>query len=128
MKYYIDKTISDTFENVVERVKLILPNFGFGVVTEFDIDKKLKNKLGIEFRPYKVIGACNPKYAYEALQTEPLIGTMLPCNIIVQLVGEELIQVAAVDPVASMAAIDNNKLQDAAEFIKGQLTEIIKEV
>jgi len=128
MKYYIEKTINDTFENVVEKVKAILPDFGFGVVSEFDIDEKLKNKLGVDFRPYKVIGACNPKYAYEALLEEPLLGTMLPCNIIVQLIGVDTVQIAAVDPVASMAAIENDKLKEAAEFIKGQLAEIIEKV
>lgn len=128
MKYYIDKTVNGSFEHVVEKIKLVLPDYGFGVVTEFDIDEKLKNKLGVDFRPYKVIGACNPKYAYEALQIEPLIGTMLPCNIIVQLVGESRVQIAAVDPIASMAAIDNEKLKVAAEFIKAQLVEIIEKV
>lgn len=126
MKYYIDTTLNGSFESAVSAVKNALPEFGFGVVTEFDIDEKLKDKLNVDFRRYKVIGACSPKYAYEALQVEPLIGTMLPCNIIVQEDGPNKISVAAIDPVASMQAIENPKLKEAAKVIKEKLENIIK--
>ncbi len=125
MKYYIDTTLSSRFDETVEKVKSILPDYGFGVVSEFRIDEKIKGKLGIDFRPYHVIGACNPKYAYEALQIEPLIGTMLPCNIIVQKTGENETMVAAIDPVASMLAVENPKLNEAAQTIKDLLAKLI---
>lgn len=128
MKYYIDKTVELNFRDAVQKVKAVLPGHGFGVVTEFDVDEKLRDKLGIDFRKYKVIGACNPKYAYEALQTEALIGTMLPCNIVVQQLESGKVQVAAIDPVASMQAIDNDNLNKAATFIKDELTKIIDEI
>lgn len=125
MKYYIDKTIRSSFSSTVELVKKHLPDYGFGVVTEFNIHDKFKEKLGIDYRPYKVIGACNPKYAYEALKLEPMIGTMLPCNIIIQEIEPNYVQVAAIDPVASMQAIENTKLNEAAEEIKLLLTKLI---
>lgn len=128
MKYYIDKVIEMDFAEVVSKVKSVLPSHGFGVVSEFDIDEKLKDKLNIDFRKYKVIGACNPKYAYEALKAESLIGTMLPCNIIVQQLDEKRVQVAAIDPIASMMAIDNKELNNAAKFIKTELEKIIEQV
>ncbi len=128
MKYYIDKTVDIKFSETVTKVKKVLPDFGFGVVTEFDIGKKLKEKLGVEFRQYTVLGACNPKYAYEALLIEPLIGTMLPCNIVIQELDENKTQVAAIDPVASMIAVENEKLKEAADFIKIQLSKIIDSI
>lgn len=128
MKYYIDKIVELSFDEAVERVKSVLPNYGFGVVTEFDIDTKLKEKLNVDFRKYKVLGACSPKYAYEALQQESLIGTMLPCNIVIQQLNAKEVQVAAIDPVASMIAVENPKLNEAASFIKNELEKIIEDV
>ncbi|MDA3890219.1 MAG: DUF302 domain-containing protein [Salinivirgaceae bacterium] len=125
MKYYIEKELNSTFDKAIERIKSSLPEYGFGVVTEFNLDEKLKDKLGVDFRKYKVIGACNPKSAYEALQLEPMIGTMLPCNIIVQEIEPTKIQVAAIDPVASMQAIENPMLTEAAESIKQMLKKLI---
>ena len=125
MNYYFDKTLTTSFDNAVELIKQSLPNIGFGVVTEFDVDKKLNEKLGVDFRKYKVIGACNPKYAYEALQIEPMIGTMLPCNIIVQEIEPNKILIAAIDPVASMQAVENPKLNEAANAIKEILEKFI---
>jgi len=98
------------------------------VVTEFNIDEKLKDKLGVDFRKYKILGACNPKYAYEALKIEPLIGTMLPCNIILQEIEPGSVQVAAIDPVASMLAVDNPQLTGPANEIKVLLTQIIEQI
>lgn len=128
MKYYIEKTLNQSFDSAVELIKNNLPNFGFGVVTEFNVHEKFKEKLGKDFRKYKVLGACNPKYAYEALLLEPMIGTMLPCNIVIQEIEPEVIQVAAVDPVASMQAINNTDLKKAAEQIKQMLGKLINEL
>lgn len=128
MKYYIDKIIQSDFDSIVERIKKELPKHGFGVVTEFNIDEKLKDKLGVDFRRYKILGACNPKYAYEALKAEPLIGTMLPCNIIVQELGPGQVQIAAIDPVASMMAVENSQLVGPAAEIRNLLTEIVKQI
>lgn len=128
MDYYIEKTLTTNFEAAVEKVKNNLPNIGFGVVTEFDVNEKLNDKLGIDFRKYKIIGACNPKYAYEALQIEPMVGTMLPCNIIVQELEANTISIAAINPVASMQAIDNLELKKAAHSIKELLEKLIKDL
>ncbi|MBI9068112.1 MAG: DUF302 domain-containing protein [Salinivirgaceae bacterium] len=125
MEYSMNTIMHSSFEIAVYAVKTALPNFGFGVVSEFDIDAKLREKLNVDFRSYKIIGACNPKYAYEALLAEPLIGTMLPCNIVVQEIAPNQIQIAAIDPVASMMAVDNPLLKEAAKEIKKLLQELI---
>lgn len=109
MGYYINKTLNTTFDKAVELVKESLQKEGFGVLTEIDIHKKLKEKLDVDFRKYKILGACNPPYAYKALQKEDKIGTMLPCNVIVQELSANEIEVAAVDPIASMQAVENDK-------------------
>lgn len=124
----MDATFDLSFEATVEKVKEALPNYGFGIVSEFDVDEKIKAKLGVDFKPYKVIGACNPKYAYEALQIEPLIGTMLPCNIIVRQLETNKTMVAAIDPVASMQAVENEQLNEAALMIRNLLSELIAEL
>lgn len=128
MKYYIDKLLNENFDEAVNKIKKQLPEYGFGVVTEFNVDEKFKEKLGIDFRRYKVLGACNPSYAYEALELEPLIGTMLPCNIIVQEIELGKTQVAAVDPVASMSVVNNKDLESAAVQIKHMLSKLISEL
>lgn len=128
MKYYIETTLTTTFENAVELVKSNLPSIGFGVVTEFDVDKKFSEKLNVNFRKYKIIGACNPKYAYEVLLLEPMIGTMLPCNIIVQEIDRNTISVSAIDPIASMKAVGNPNLNKSAASIKEKLEKFIAEL
>ena len=126
MKYYISKTLETTFEQAVDRVTESLKMEGFGVLTEINIHDKLKEKLDVDFRRYKILGACNPAYAYKALQMEDKIGTMLPCNVIVQELGNNEIEVAAVDPMASMMAIENLSLGTIATEIKEKLERVIE--
>lgn len=125
MKYYINKTLNTTFDKAVESLKQSLQNEGFGVLSEIDIHEKLKEKLDVDFRNYKILGACNPPYAYEALQKEDKIGTMLPCNVIVQELSANEIEVAAVDPIASMQAIENRELAGIAGEIREKLENVI---
>jgi uncharacterized protein (DUF302 family) len=126
MKYYIEKVLTTDFDSAVSKTKEALKAEGFGVLSEIDIDEKLKAKLDVDFRKYKILGACNPPSAYKALQQESKIGTMLPCNVIVQEIGENKIEVAAVDPVASMMAVGNDTLNAIAEEIKSLLKKVIK--
>lgn len=125
MKYYISKNMDSSFEAAVEKVKESLKAEGFGVLSEIDIQEKLKEKLNVDFRKYKILGACNPSYAYKALQSEDKIGTMLPCSVIVQERGMNDIEVAAVDPIASMMAIENPDLADIALEVKERLQRVI---
>jgi uncharacterized protein (DUF302 family) len=110
MSYYFNKTITGTFDEAIERVKAELKKEGFGVLTEIDVKTTLKEKMGVEFRPYRILGACNPPFAYKALLAEDKIGTMLPCNVIVQELAPGRVEVAAIDPLASMAAVKNEEL------------------
>jgi uncharacterized protein (DUF302 family) len=126
MKYYISKKIDATFEQAIDEVKEALAIQGFGVISEINMQQKLKEKLNVDFRRYIILGACNPAYAYKALQNEDKIGTMLPCNVVVQELGENEIEVAAIDPVASMMAIENPKLAKLAEEIKHKLERAIE--
>jgi uncharacterized protein (DUF302 family) len=126
MKYYITKKIDATFEQAIDEVKEALGNEGFGVLSEINIHEKLKDKLNVDFRRYIILGACNPTYAYKALQNEDKIGTMLPCNVIVQELGKNEIEVSAVDPIASMMAIENPKLAKIAGEIKHKLERAIE--
>lgn len=126
MKYYISKKIDATFEQAIDEVKEALAIQGFGVLSEINIHEKLKEKLDVDFRRYTILGACNPAYAYKALQKEDKIGTMLPCNVVVQELGKNEIEVSAVDPVASMMAIENPKLAKIAGEIKAKLERVIE--
>ena len=128
MKYYIEKTTDYAFEEAVEKVTEELKKEGFGVLSEIDIHEKLKEKLDVDFRKYRILGACNPSKAYEALQAENKIGTMLPCNVIVQEVDECKTEVSAVDPAASMQAVENDKLASIAGEIKGILERVISKL
>jgi uncharacterized protein (DUF302 family) len=125
MNYYINKTITAAFDEAVEQVTEALKKEGFGVLSEIDIQEKLKEKLDVDFRKYKILGACNPPNAHKALQQEDKIGTMLPCNVILQETGENQVEVAAVDPAASMMAVDNKELADIAGDIKAKLERVI---
>ncbi len=125
MSYYFSKTLNVSFDEAVARVSDDLKKGGFGILTEIDVKETLKEKLNVDFRRYRILGACNPAFAYEALQTEDRIGLMLPCNVIVQETSEGRIEVAAVDPVASMSAVNNPKLQDVAEGVRAKLKGII---
>ena len=125
MAYYFSKTIEGKFDEVVVKVKEELKKEGFGILTEIDVKKTLKEKLDVDFKKYKILGACNPPFAYKALKAEDKIGTMLPCNVVVQEVLEGVVEVAAIDPVASMQAVDNPKLKDIADEIQNRLKKVI---
>ena len=125
MGYYYSKELPLPFDDAVTRVTAELKLEGFGVLTEIDVRQTLKNKLDVDFRNYRILGACNPTFAYRALQSEAHIGTMLPCNVIVQEYEDGRVEVAAVDPIASMQAIDNPALGDIATQIQGKLHKVI---
>ncbi len=125
MKYYISKTVNLSFEDAVEAAKESLKKEGFGVLSEININEKLKEKLDVDFRKYKILGACNPPYAYKALQKEDKIGTMLPCNVVVQELGNNEVEIAAVDPIASMQAVENPALAGIAQEIQAKLKNVI---
>ncbi len=127
MKYYISKKVSGDFDETIDIVKEALKNEGFGVLTEIHIHEKLKEKLDVDFRRYVILGACNPGYAFEALKEEDKIGTMLPCNVIVQ-EYENIIEIAAVDPVASMMAVNNSALAPIANQIRDLLKKVIQNI
>ena len=126
--YGFTKTVSLTYEQTIERVTEELKKEGFGILTEIDVKETLKKKLDVNLNQYKILGACNPPFAYKALQEEEQIGLMLPCNVIVYLNNESQTVVAAVDPVASMQAIDNQNLLKIADQIKNKLKSVIERV
>lgn len=128
MKYYFNKTIEGSFDKVCQRAIEILKKEGFGVLTEIDVKEILKKKLDVDFRKYKILGACNPSFAYKALQTEDKIGIMLPCNVIVQEITEDEIEVAAVDPIASMQAVQNPNLEGIALQVQQKLKKVIQDI
>lgn len=127
MTYYFSKKLSLDFKDAIEKVTEALKSEGFGILTEIDVKETLKKKLDVDFRPYKILGACNPPFAHKALEAEDKIGTMLPCNIIVQ-ETEGGVEVSAVDPVASMQAVSNPELEDIAKEIRGKLKTIIEKL
>lgn len=125
MSYYFAKTLAADFDEAVRRTVEMLKAEGFGVITEIDVKNTFKTKLGVDFRNYRILGACNPKLAHEALLLEDKVGTMLPCNVVVQTLETGETEVAAVNPVASMQAIDNPKLKQAAEEVGERLRRVI---
>ncbi len=126
VSYYFSKVLSLGFDVAVVEVTRKLKDEGFGIITEIDVTKTLKNKIGVEFRPYRILGACNPSLAHEALKLEDKVGTMLPCNVIVQELAPGRVEVAAIDPVASMAAIENPALLEKAQIVRGKLEKVIQ--
>lgn len=126
--YYLSATLPFAFGVALERARQALKDEGFGIITEIDIQKALKEKIGADFRPYKILGACNPTLAFEALKLEDKVGTMLPCNVVVQQIDGSTTEVAAIDPVASMQAIDNPKLKEAALDVRSRLARVIDEL
>ncbi len=126
MSYHISKTVDLSFEDAIEKVTEKLKEEGFGVLTEIDVKDTLKKKLDVDFKKYKILGACNPKMAHKALQYEDKIGTMLPCNVIVEEHDDGTVEVSAVDPMASMQAVDNIKLADVASQVKEMLEHVVK--
>jgi uncharacterized protein (DUF302 family) len=125
MDYYFAKTLECAFDEAVQRTTDALTKAGFGIITEIDVTGTFKKKLGTDFRNYRILGACNPGIAHEALSIEDKVGTMLPCNVVVQEVGGGKTEVAAVDPVASMQAIKNPKLLEPARRVQAMLREIV---
>ena len=129
MDYYYSKTINQlTFEQAIDRITEELKKEGFGILTEIDIQSTLKDKLGVDFYSYKILGACNPQYAYKALQAENNIGAMLPCNVIVQEKQKGTVDISAVDPIASMQAVENPSLEDIAKEIRDKLIRAVDSV
>ena len=126
MAYYFSKVLDTSFDNAVQRVMDELKKEGFGILTDIDVQQTLKKKLDVDFRPYRILGACNPPFAYKALRAEDKIGTMLPCNVIVQETSDKKVEVAAIDPVASMQAIDNQGLGEIAEEVRSKLKTVIE--
>jgi uncharacterized protein (DUF302 family) len=126
MSYHFSKTIDVPFDQAVSRVTEALKREGFGVLTDIDVAATMKAKLGEDFRPYRILGACNPQLAHRALQLEDKIGTMLPCNVIVQQHEGGGVEVSAVDPVASMQAIDNPGLADVATEVRAKLRRVVE--
>jgi uncharacterized protein (DUF302 family) len=129
MKYYIEKSLDADFETAVSFAKEALQKEGFGILTEIDIHKKFKEKLGIkEYKKYRILGACNPALAYDALELENKIGTMLPCNVIVREISAEKSEVAAINPEASMLAVQNDELKSYAKLVRVKLEKAISEL
>lgn len=127
MNYYINKTLKNiSFEEGIERITEALKTEGFGILTEIDLKATLKKKLDVDFYNYKILGACNPGFAHKALQSEDKIGTMLPCNVIVQEKNPGEIEISAVDPMASMQAIENPELGSLAGEVRQKLENCIK--
>jgi len=124
MAYYFSKTLQTSFEEAIAKVTEELKREGFGVLTDIDVQATLKKKLNVDFRKYRILGACHPQFAYSALLAEDKIGTMLPCNVIVQEHSEGNVEVAAIDPIASMMAIDNPKLGDIARQVQAKLKKV----
>jgi uncharacterized protein (DUF302 family) len=128
MTYHFTREAGRDFDAAVAAVTASLQKNGFGVLTEIDISATLKKKLDVDFRPYRILGACNPKMAYQALQSEPKIGTMLPCNVVVEQRPDGVVEVSAVDPVASMQAIGNPELAKVAGEVRDLLKKAIAEI
>lgn len=129
MKYYHSKILKNiSFDKAIEKVTEALKQEGFGILTEIDVKATLKKKLDVDFRPYKILGACNPPFAYKALSAENKIGTMLPCNVVVQEIPDGTIEVSAVDPVASMMAVNNPELAGIAGEIQMKLKSVIDQL
>jgi uncharacterized protein (DUF302 family) len=128
MSYYFSKIVNVAFDDAVAKVTVVLKEEGFGILTEIDVKETLKKKLNMDFRRYKILGACNPPYAYRALTVENKIGTMLPCNVIVQEISDGQVEVTAIDPLASMQAVENPALKEIAAEISHKLKTVIGRV
>jgi len=128
MNYYFNKTVKGNFEDIIDKVSKELENEGFGVLTDIDLKATFKKKLDVNFQNYRILGACNAPYAHKALSAEDKVGTMLPCNVIVQQLDDHSIEVAAVNPLASMQAIENSELKGIAEEISEKLKKVISNI
>ena len=125
MSYYFSRKVGISYDEAITKVTEELKKEGFGILTEIDVKETLKKKLDVDFHKYKILGACNPSYAYKALQAEDKIGLMLPCNVIVQETPDGTVEVAAIDPIASMQAIENNELGEVATGVQSKLKKVI---
>jgi len=125
MSYYFSKKLKMPFDKAVQHVTDTLAGNGFGVLTTIDVRATLKKRLDVDFRPYTILGACNPGFAHKALESEDKIGTMLPCNVVIQESGVDEVEVSAVDPVASMAAVKNPKLEPIAKEVRELLKQVV---
>lgn len=128
MSYYFTTTLKQDFDTAIQKVTEELKKEGFGILTEIDVKETFKKKLDVDFRKYRILGACNPKMAHQAISAESRIGTMLPCNVIVQETGDGTIEVSAVDPVASMQAVKNDTLGDVATQVREKLKKVIDNI
>ncbi len=128
MSYYYTKITDYTFDEAIEKVTEELQKEGFGVLTEIDVKATFKKKIDVDFRPYKILGACNPHFAHQAIQAEEKIGTMLPCNVIVQQLDNGKVEVSAVNPMASMMAVKNDSLGEIATQVSNRLENVIKQL
>lgn len=126
MRYYFSKVLDASFEEAISKVTEELKKEGFGILTEIDVKTVLKKKLDVDMQSYKILGACNPQFAHKALQLEDKIGTMMPCNVIVQETVEGKVEVAALDPISSMQAVDNPYLREVAEEVRSKLKKVIE--
>jgi uncharacterized protein (DUF302 family) len=127
MSYFFSTKVDEPFDEAVERTRDALRDEGFGIISEIDIQKALREKIGIDFRRYMILGACNPELAHEALKIEDKVGTMLPCNVVVQ-EAQDGVEIAAIDPVASMQAIQNEQLGDKAATVASKLQRVIERI
>ncbi|MBW4090446.1 MAG: DUF302 domain-containing protein [Proteobacteria bacterium] len=128
MTYHFSRTVALPFDTALAATTEALKRHGFGVLTEIDVQATLQSKLDVAFRPYRILGACNPKFAYQALQAEDKIGTMLPCNVILQQHEDGAVEISAVDPVASMQAVGNPKLAAVADQVRTMLRAAIADI
>jgi len=128
MSYYFSKKFQGTFDEIYVRTLASLKREEFGVLTEIDVQATLEKKMDIDFRKYRILGACNPAFAYKALQAEDKIGTMLPCNVIIQELGKGEVEVAAIDPIASMQAIENETLILIAQQVRKKMFDVVENV
>lgn len=124
-EYYFTKVLSTDFNSAIDKVTEELKKEGFGVLTEIDVKATMKDKLDVDFRNYRILGACNPPFAYKAISAEDKIGTMMPCNVVVQEHEPGKIEVTAVDPIASMMSIQNRELEPIALEVQGKLKKVI---
>ena len=128
MSYYFNKVVNMSFDEAIIKVTEELKKEGFGVLTQINVKEALKKKINVDFRKYKILGACNPQYAHKALQAEDKIGTMLPCNVVVQERDDGKVEIAAIDPVASMQSVQNESLGEIATIVQSKLKQVIENV
>jgi len=128
MEYYLTKKVEGDFDEIIENIIDLLATHGFGILTRIDVDHTLKNKLDVDFRRYKILGACNPRFAHEALLLEDKLGVMLPCNIIIQEHEDGSIEVSTINPTVSVGALNNPKLDNFADHVKNILKDVLNKL